>query len=140
MQRLRAFPVREIPADEFAQRLQGLRGPIKTVLSRFAVPPEDAEDHPKARCSRAAQAQRESQIRVPKTRPKEAAMKKRSQLVVPDSLVDRLKLERLAETCVDAYRDFLLCLAAQLQKTAAKTKERKLPAKTKPERVARRPR
>jgi RNA polymerase sigma factor (sigma-70 family) len=36
--------VREIPADEFAQRLHGLRGPIKTVLSRFAVPPEDAED------------------------------------------------------------------------------------------------
>jgi len=71
-------------------------------------------------------------------------MKKRSQLVVPESLVDRLKLERLAETCVDAYRDFLLCLAAQLEKpaakTAAKTKERKLPAKTKPERVARRPR
>jgi hypothetical protein len=71
-------------------------------------------------------------------------MKKRSQLVVPESLVDRLKLERLAETCVDAYRDFLLCLAAQLEKPAPraprKTREPRLPAKAKPERVARRPR
>jgi len=69
-------------------------------------------------------------------------MKKRSQLVVPDSLIDRLKLERLAEICVDAYRDFLLCLAAQLEKPAARAprKEPRLPAKAKPERVARRQR
>lgn len=36
--------VKEIPADEFAQRLHALRGPIKTVLHRFRVPAADAED------------------------------------------------------------------------------------------------
>ena len=36
--------MKEISADEFAQRLDALRGSIKSVLRRFAVPADDAED------------------------------------------------------------------------------------------------
>ena len=35
-------------------------------------------------------------------------------LVVPNDLAARLKLEQLAESCADAYRDFFLCLVANL--------------------------
>lgn len=34
----------EIPADEFAARLEALRGPIKAVLRTYGIPPADAED------------------------------------------------------------------------------------------------
>ena len=38
----------------------------------------------------------------------------RKALAVPDDLAARLKLEQLAESCADAYRDFLLCLVVHL--------------------------
>jgi RNA polymerase sigma factor (sigma-70 family) len=36
--------VKEIPADEFAARLDALRGLIKAVLRSYCIPPADAED------------------------------------------------------------------------------------------------
>jgi hypothetical protein len=56
-------------------------------------------------------------------------------LAVPNDLAARLKLEQLAESCADDYRDFLLCLVAHLlpeRSQAAKKPARRRPATKKP--------
>ena len=63
----------------------------------------------------------------------------RKALVVPDDLAARLKLERLAESCADAYRDFLLCLVAHLLPERSGAAKKPAPRLARPARRAVRP-